>query len=305
MTALLDIPTIRFLTNVRRLGAALLVVSSMAVPSAASASDVRDASIDAASCTQASIGAPSIRLAGAVFTARAVDDGLGWDARFILDVDAAFDFRGGVLPFAVPLPAGEELVPTPGLAAVTDGDRVIGLCVAREALRDRTVSASFVQRTAPSASVPIELGAPVAAGTAVQIIETSIGDRRIEPAATPLLEKHVGYAAPRAISHGAREEARRLTDVRAKVSTSPIYVRGDDVHAIGGLKARIVDPRTRARRSAAGVGVAFAGIVGVLVLAARKLRDTASVERADALLASEIDHAALAIAPDARSKERS
>ncbi len=303
MTVLLDIPTVRFLTNVRRLGAALLVVSSIAVPSAASASDVHDASIDASSCTQASIGAPSIPLAGAVFTARALEDGLGWDARFILDVDAAFDFRGGVLPFAVPLPAGEELVPAPGLAAVTDGDRIVGLCVGRDALRDRTVSASFVQRPAAAASVGVELGAPVAAGSAVQIIETSIGERRIEPAVTPLLEKHVGYVAPRAISHGAREEARRLTDVRAKVSTSPIYVRGDDIHAIGGLTGRIVDPQTRARRSAAGVGIVFAGIVGALVLAARKLRDTAGVERADALLASEID-ATARLAPPARPEEQ-
>ena len=303
MTALLDIPTVRFLTKVRRLGAALLVVSSIAVPSAASASAVHDPSFEPSSCTQASIGAASIPLAGAVFTARALEDGLGWDARFILDVDAAFDFRGGVLPFAVPLPSGEELVPAPGLAAVTDGDRIVGLCVGRDALRDRTVSASFVQRPAAAASVGVELGAPVAAGSAVQIIETSIGERRIEPAATPLLEKHVGYVAPRAISHGAREEARRLTDVRAKVSTSPIYVRGDDVHAIGGLTGRIVDPQTRARRSAAGVGIVFAGIVGALVLAARKLRDTAGVERADALLASEID-ATTRLAPPARPEEQ-
>jgi hypothetical protein len=52
-----------------------------------------------------------------------------------------------------------------------------------------------------------------------------------------------------------------------------------------------VAPRaiSRPASSALGVGVLFAGIVGALVLAARRLRQAATVERADALLASEID----------------
>jgi hypothetical protein len=295
MASLLDIPSVRQLVNLRRFGIALLVASSIALPGAAEASGERlanDPRDDAPSCAEAATTGPPIPLAGAVLTPRPVEGGLRWDARFILDVEAAFDFRGGVLPLAVPLPTGMELIATPGLAALESDGRIAGLCVARDALHDRTVSVSFLQHLLATGPNPVELGAPVAAGSAVQIIETSIGEKWIEPIATSRLERHVGYVAPRAISGGAREEARRLTGVPAKVSTSPIYVRGDDVHTIGGLSARIVDPKARARGSALGAGIVFVGIVGALVLAARKLRDTASVERADALLASQIDDVA-------------
>lgn len=297
MTALLDIPTFRLLARVRRAGAALLLASSIvaAAPGAANASEDRAASVAPPSCSDAAIGAPSIPLAGAVFTPRQVDGGIAWDARFVLDVDAAFDFHGGVIPFAVPLGPGETLVATPGVAAIARDERIVGLCVARDALRDRVVSASFVQPLASSPARTFIAGAPVVAGSAVQIIETSFGERRLDPATTPALERHVGYVAPRAISHAAREEARRLTGVHAKVSTSPIYVRGDDVRALGGVTANIVDPQTRARSGAAFAGIAFASVVGALVLAARKLRSDATVEQADALLASEIDEAARAV----------
>ena len=296
------IPSFRRLTRLRRFGVAMLLAFSSIAAGTGAANAAPVDSPDVPSCAEASSGAPSISLAGAAFSPRLADGGLAWDARFVLDVDAAFDFRGGVLRFAVPLPAEETLVPAPGLAPLVADGHIVGLCVRGDALRDRTVAASFVQPIVPSAEDPIPVGAPVAAGSSVQIIETSIGERRIEPIAAASLERHVGYVAPRAISHGAREEARRLTDVRAHVSTSPIYVRGEDVHMIGGLTARIVDPRARAKGSAVGIGIAFAGLVGALVLAARKLRQTASVERADALLASEIDHAARAT-PAARTKE--
>ena len=298
MAPLLEILSVRVLSNLRRFGVALLIAGSIALPGAAEASgeplasDPRD---DAPSCAEAATTGPSISLAGAVLTPRSVEGGLRWDARFILDVEAAFDFQGGVLPLAVPLPAGTELTATPGVAALESGGRIVGLCVARGALHDRTVSASFLRHLPATGPSPVELGAPIAAGSAVQIVETSIGEKWIEPIATSPLEKHVGYVAPHAISGGAREEARRLTGVPAKVSRSPIYVRGDDVHNIGGLSARIVDPRSRARGSAVGAGIVFACIVGALVLAARKLRDTASVERADALLASQIDDVACVV----------
>ncbi len=291
--SILHVPFLRSMTRLRRFGAVLFIAASIfgSGPSSAHASSATAPSFEPSSCAEAPDAAPRVPLASAVFTPRSVDGGLRWDARFILDVDAAFDFRGGALAFAEPLPPGETLM-TSALVPITEGDRLVGVCVPREALVDRTVSASFVQPIPSSGHFSFTLGAPLVAGNTVQIIETSLGDQRIEPVVSPPLEKHVGYVAPRAISDGAREEARRLTDVRAKVSSSPIYVRGDDVRAVGGLTARIVDPRTRARRSAAGVAIMFAALVGALVLAARKLGRSASVERADALLASEIDEAA-------------
>jgi len=107
-------------------------------------------------------------------------------------------------------------------------------------------------------------------------------------AANDLLERHVGFVAARGIGHDAREEARRRTDLPLDLVTRPVYVRGDDVAAAGGLSARIGDAPARSRTNAVAVAVAFAAVVGALVLAARRLRDAATVERADAWLAADI-----------------
>ncbi|MBX3224974.1 MAG: hypothetical protein KF795_30940 [Labilithrix sp.] len=281
---LLHIPTIRLATHLRRLGAAALVVASvLAAPEPARAGGGQTAGEDA--CAP---DADSLPLAGAHFAPRRVDGGLAWDARFVVTSDAPSSFRGGALRFAAPLPAGEELVATQGLDAIVEAGRVAGLCVGEGALQGRTVSASFFQPL--SGEGAIALGAPIATGRTVQIVDTSVGDARLELTDAPLLEKHVGFVAPRGIGPGAREEARRLTGVREHVSASPIYLRGED--ARGGLTVRLADPRARDHTSAIAVGVAFAAVVGGLVLAARRLRRAASVERADALLASEIEAAA-------------
>lgn len=286
-TTLLQIPAMRFATIVRRLGVAALIACSLlaGAPDPAHASPNPIPPSHTSRCTPGE----SIELAGAIFSPRRAESGLAWDARFIVDVDAASDFRGGTLPLAVPLPPGETLVPTPGIEAELDGDRLVALCVAPDAIRGRTLFASFAQPAPRSGRDAIALGAPVAASGAVQIVDTSVGDARLEVSDAPLLEKHVGYIAARTISAGARAEARRLTEVRARLSASPLYLRGEDVRVAGGLTARIVEPRVRARESALGVALAFAGIAGALVLAARRLQRSASIERADAVLASEID----------------
>ncbi|MBX3201375.1 MAG: hypothetical protein KF894_24785 [Labilithrix sp.] len=282
--ALLRIPTIRLATHLRRLGAAVLVVASaLAAPDPARAGGGQTAGDDA--CAH---DAAALPLAGAHFAPRRVDGGLAWDARFVVTSDATSSFRGGVLRFAAPLPAGETLVAAPALGAIVEDGRVAGLCVGEDALQERTVSASFIQPLVGDGA--IALGAPIAAGRAVQIVDTSAGDAHLELTGAPLLEKHVGFVAPRGVGPGAREEARRLAGVHQHVSVSPIYLRGED--ARGGLTVRLVDARTRAESSAIAAGAVFVAVVGGLVLAARKLRRAASVERADALLASEIDAAA-------------
>jgi hypothetical protein len=234
---------------------------------------------------------PKIPLAGAIVVARRIAEGLVWDARFIVEVDTAVDFRGGVLALAVPLPPGEVLRATPntrGVAAIVSGDRIVALCVGPDGIHDRTVLASFLQ------PVPLgpSLGAPIVPGQVVQIVDVASGNEARIDVSDPTFERHVGYVAPPTIGHDAREEARRLTETRARVTSSPIFVRGDDIQAAGGLAGHLLDQRERAKGSALGVGFVFAGIVAALVLAAQRLRRRAGIERADALLASAIDDAA-------------
>jgi hypothetical protein len=277
---LLDIPTMRFVGYLRM----PLCVAALVLSSATAAAPREQAEPVAASCSSGK----SVLLAGAAFIPRREGEDLAWDARFIVDVDAAFDFQGGAVPFAIPLPEGETLIPTPGIAPVFEGTRMIGLCVTPEAIHDRTIAASFLQPLARTAT-STKLGAPVAAGNVVQIVDTALGDAQLDITGSELIEKHVGYSAARGVSHAAREEARRLTDVRARIDRSPLYVRGDDVLAASGVSARIAGPPARRSANMWGVLLVFGSVVGALVATARKLRRTADIEHADALLAEEID----------------
>lgn len=229
----------------------------------------------------------SLVLAGGRFTAHRVPEGLRWDANFVLDVDATFDFRGGDISFALPLPPDERLVPTPGIEAIIENGRLVGLRVSKDALVDRSVTAAFLQ---PNTST---LGAPVTASESLQIIDSAAGDARIELARSDdfdrHFQKHIGYVAPSTVSAAAREEARRLVGVAPRMSTNMIYVRAQDVRASGLLHGQLVDPPAHSRKTPLAVGAVFVALVALLVLAARRLRTAAAVERADAMLASEID----------------
>lgn len=297
-----------FRAHLRSAAAVLFLVGVFASATPAQAAEPTSPQ---ATCTLSP--ASNIPIAGAITTGRHVrpstsdsrsDMTLAWDTRFVVEVDASFDFHGGSIAFALPLEEGEGLsaeTESQHITAARDGTgRVTGICVPPQAIRDRTIAVSFVQPLGGTKGAEVvPLGVPVAASSAVQIIETSLAggssDARIEPvvdAKAGTLEKHVGYVAPRAISHGAREEARRLTETKAKVTTSPIFLRGDDLRAAGGLHGQIVDARARAKGSALSVGVLFAFAVGGLVFAARKLRHSATEEHADAVLAAEIESAA-------------
>jgi hypothetical protein len=230
--------------------------------------------------------APIVPTTGAVLRVRRSGEGLAWDGRYFVDVGALADMPHiGETPgplrlaFAVPLPPGT----TSDLPALGANGRTTGLCVERALLEDGVLRVSFVEPP-PVA----EVGAPVAAGAAVQIVEAGDpADTAIEPTGRGLV-RHVGFFAPEAVGHPAREDALRLAERRGIPVESPIFVRGEDVAAGGGLAGHVVDPRARTRGSAAGVAAVFAAIVAALALAAKRLRSRASVERADALLASEI-----------------
>ena len=231
------------------------------------------------------------QVAGALFTPTRSDDGIDWSAHWVLTPDVAADVEGGakrVVRFAVPLRDGETLESTWGVTPLLDGGRVTGVIVDRAGLDGRTVRAVVHQRARHDGTVP--LGAPVAAGHAFQIIDGDLGGgTRLEVQTGPFLERGVGHVAPPGTSHAAREEARRLTGYDARVTGAPLYVRGDDVRAANGFAATVVTAKARGRGGFFAIAGIFAAFVGALLFAMRRLRHAATVERADALLAADLD----------------
>jgi hypothetical protein len=232
--------------------------------------------------------ADDLRVVGGLFAATLRDEELAWRSRWILAPDQAASFERGDIRLAIATPEGARLESAPGLTPILEGGRVVGVHVDRRALDGRTVTATFVQPGPLDA--PFQLAAPIAAGTATQIVSGELGGgARIEVRTGARLEKHVGYVAPPAVGHPARVEARRLTGYQARLRGQPIYVRGDDVRAERGLLATLVTTEDRTRGTYAALAFAFAAFVGGLAFAAKRLRHAASVERADAILAAEFD----------------
>jgi hypothetical protein len=244
-----------------------------------------------ASPAQYSASPYDIRLAGALFTPTRTDDGLTWHARYVMTPDSAMEIDGGAvraLRFALPLAEGDTVETSFGIAPLVENGRVVGILVDRSGVDGRLVNAVVHQHGAHDGT--LRLGAPVGAGTALQIVDGDLGaGTRLEVEAGRLFERGVGHVQPLGTSHAAREEARRLTGYAARVTGAPLYVRGDDVVAANGLTATMVTPRARGHRGMIAVGLVFAAIVVALLAALRKLRHAASVERADALLAAEVD----------------
>lgn len=231
------------------------------------------------------------RIAGALFTPSRTDDGIAWHAQWVLTPESANELAQGavlVIRFAVPLVEGETVEASPGVVPFVEGGRVAGVVVDRASGAGRTVSAVVRHRT--SLDGHQRYGVPVAMGSALQIVDGDLGaGTRFEVETGRHLEKGVGHVAPPGTSHAAREEARRLTGYTARVTGAALYVRGDDVRAQSGLTAVVVTPRARGHRGTIAMAVVFAAVVLALVAAVRRLRHAAGIERADALLASELD----------------
>lgn len=231
-----------------------------------------------------------LAIAGAHFEAKPVTDGVQWDAQWVLDIDAARDFCGGTIALAVPLPKGERLLPTPHVEAFLDGGQITALRIDRGALVERSIVASFFQPGAFES--PSVLGVPASASDALQVVGTHGTSTRIELARSSAIDerfvKHLGSIAPRNVGSAAREEARRLVGVEDQRSAL-LYVRGQDLRALGGVRGRVVDSTAQSRTMTVAAFAAFSFVLGALVLAFRKLAGAAHVERADAVLAAEID----------------
>ncbi len=219
-----------------------------------------------------------LRVAGALVQVHQ-DEALVWNARWVLAMEDVEDERAGVIRFAVPLPAGETLVERPDVTAVIEAGHIVGVRVDKRRGEGRTVEATFVQ---PRYVAHGMLGVPLADGAAIQIVEADLGGgARLEIDRDRALERRVG--------HAARDEACRLTSYEPQPSDTALYLRGADVRAARGLHGSVVTIGERTARMSAIVAIVFGAIVGALVLAWRRIRRAAAAERADAVLAHEID----------------
>lgn len=252
--------------------------------------------LDAVFCGGAAHAAPpgaEAHVASALITPARTDSGIGWHAHWVLTPESASELQAGTtlaLRFALPLAGEDSVEATWGIAPLVESGRVTGLLVDRAALDGRTVTAIVDQPIRLDGDAVMRIGAPVAAGTALQIVNGDLGSgTRLEPETGGSFERRVGYVAPPGISHAAREEARRLTGYDAQVTGAALYVRGDDVKAANGLTGTIITARARARHTTTAIALLFVALVVALLAAVRKLRNAASVERADALLAAEVD----------------
>lgn len=223
--------------------------------------------------------ARDLRVAGALVTARE-DDALVWNASWVLTPDEleASEVSGDIR-FAVPLPEGETMLPAASVTPITEGGHIVGVHVDRPKEQGRMVNATFLQ---PQPGAHSLLGVPFADGSAIQIVDADLGaGARIEIDRNRLLERRVAQAA--------RDEAVRLTSYAPQPSDTAVYLRGDDVKAARGLHGSIVTVGERAARmSMIAAGVFITLVVG-LVLGLRRVKKQAASERADAVLAEQIE----------------
>ena len=230
----------------------------------------------------------------ALFTPTRVDDGIEWHIRWVLTPEAAADLGEGATRaarFAMPLGRDEQLEETWGVTPMMESGVVVGVVLDRTGLTDgRVIAATLHQRLPRDQVRDVRLAAPVVASSALQIVDADLGGgTRLELDPSRVLEKRVGFMAPPGVSPAAREEARRLTGYAEHLSGAAIYVRGDDVKALGGLVATLESPRARARGGEIGIAVAFGLLLVGLAVTVRRLRHAAGAERADAILAAEVD----------------
>lgn len=234
-----------------------------------------------------------VRVAGGLFTPTRTDAGFDWRAQWVLTPESTSELETGtahLLRFATPLAADTTVEAGFGITPYVEDGAVTGVLVDRSAADGRTVHAVVHQTLSGDGRRVVRLGAPLGAGNALQIIDADLGaGTRFEVDTGRVLERHVGFVAPAGIGHAAREEARRLTGYEARVNGAAVYVRGDDARATGGVGATVVTPAARAHGGTIALGVAFGAIVLLLFAAVRRLRHAASVERADALLAAEVE----------------
>lgn len=206
--------------------------------------------------------------------------------------------RGSLTPvidLAFPLPAGTTIDPSTEIAPVEREGRIVGFRVLTPgAIRGRVdvLLTEPLERRGDA----VRLGAPLADGDAVQIVElTGADDLRFEPGATTQLERHVGFFAPAELPSTARDACDRAVHyVRLRTIDDPMYVQPTpQIVAEQGLRGTLSTRADRGRSGAIGAVGLFLGVVVSLVLLQRKLAHTARIEHAEQTLAAEfakLDH---------------
>lgn len=223
--------------------------------------------------------ARDLRVAGALVTAKQ-DDALVWNAQWVLTPDELEgDTVSGDIRFAVPLPEGETMLPSSSVTPIIEGGHITGIRVDKPKTEGRMVTAAFVQ---PQPAPHAPLGVPFADGSAIQIVDADLGaGARLELDRDRLLERRVAQAA--------RDEAVRLTGHRPQPSDTAYYLRGDDVRAARGVRGSVVTIGERASRMSPIAAGVFLALVAGLVLGWRRVKKEAARERAEAVLAEQIE----------------
>ena len=199
------------------------------------------------------------------------------------------------IDLAFPLPVGTTIDPSTEIAPIERDGRIIAFRVLTPgALRGRVdvMLAEPLDRHGDA----VHLGAPLAAGDAVQIVELTGGDDlRFEPDVATQLERHVGFFAPPELAPAARDACdRAVRYVRLRTIDDPLYVQvTPQIVVAQGLQGTLSTRADRGRSGAYGAAAVFLGIVIALVLLQRKLAATARIEHAEQTLAAEfarLDH---------------
>jgi hypothetical protein len=172
-----------------------------------------------------------------------------------------------------------------GVIAIVEGGQIVGFRVAPAAASARSLAITLAQPL-DGASDRIHLGAPLAAGDVLQIVDVSGEDgARFEPDPALGLERRIGRFAPRGLSRAAREEVELLVDYRpSRRDSAPLYVNGDGIAGRGGIDGVLVTRAERLRGGVVGTAVAFVVVVAGLVIARRRLSRAALEEEANELL---------------------
>jgi hypothetical protein len=194
-----------------------------------------------------------------------------------------------VIDLAFPLPAGTTIDPSTEIEPVEQGGHIVGFRVLTPgALRGRVdvLLAEPLDRRGDA----VRLGAPLAAGDAVQIVElTGADDLRFEPGGAMALERHVGFFAPPELPSAARDACDRAVGyVRLRTIDDPMYVQATpQIAAEQGLQGTLSTRAERGRSGVIGAAGLFLGVVVALVLLQRKLAHAARIEHAEQSLAAE------------------
>lgn len=217
-------------------------------------------------------------------------DTLSWESTFVLDPTGE-----ARVALAVPLPPGARVTGASPAAAVPEYDAT-GAIVAL--VLDHAVGRETVTVTQPAAPGPIVLRAPLAEGSAVQRVTLTGAEFVPDPGLG--VDRRLTDARQAGVSRAQRREVSKALG-RARPADRPMYVVADvRVRDAGGLAGTLAPSGRREAAAASVIGVAFAGVIGALLLARKILARRLEAEAVDAYIAREfvgVDQKAKGAAP--------